>query len=100
LENAAASAAILRNAGIGTILVVTHAWHLPRAVREFERHGMQVIPAPVLATIPPPLIRRSSWIPSVKALEDVHYAAHEAIGILYYRLYHAINSDECQACIE
>jgi len=94
LENAAASAAMLRNAGIGTIVVVTHAWHLPRAVREFERHGMRVIPAPVLATIPPPLIRGSSWIPSVKALEDVHYAAHEAIGILYYRLHHAIGADQ------
>ena len=45
-ENAVFSAAMLHKAGIDKIVVVTHRWHLPRALRSFERAGMPALPWP------------------------------------------------------
>lgn len=45
-DNARHSAEILRDAGIGRILLVTHAAHMPRAEAEFRVAGLEVIPAP------------------------------------------------------
>ena len=44
-ENAYKSFAILKKDGISRIALVTHAWHMPRAAREFEQAGFKVIPA-------------------------------------------------------
>ncbi len=40
-ENADLSAAILREAGISRILLVTHNWHMPRAAAAFRRRGLE-----------------------------------------------------------
>jgi uncharacterized SAM-binding protein YcdF (DUF218 family) len=45
-ENAQYSAELLRADGITRVLLVTHAFHIPRARLQFERAGMQVIAAP------------------------------------------------------
>jgi uncharacterized SAM-binding protein YcdF (DUF218 family) len=45
-EDALFSARILREKGINQILLVTSAWHMPRAVGLFEAQGLQVIPLP------------------------------------------------------
>jgi uncharacterized SAM-binding protein YcdF (DUF218 family) len=45
-EDALYSAQILNKKGIDRILLVTSAWHMPRAVRLFEAQGLQVIPLP------------------------------------------------------
>ncbi len=47
--NARLSAQMLREAGVGEVFLVTHAWHLPRARREFARAGLATAPAPVRA---------------------------------------------------
>ena len=44
-ENAYNSFAILQKEGIGRIALVTHAWHMPRAAREFEQAGFKISPA-------------------------------------------------------
>ena len=44
--NAREAAALLRAAGVERILLVTNAFHMPRAQRVFERTGLQVIAAP------------------------------------------------------
>ena len=53
-ENAAYSAAILKAAGITRVALVSHAWHLRRAVPLFERQGLDVMAAPTGFTTGPP----------------------------------------------
>ncbi|WP_108647157.1 YdcF family protein [Polynucleobacter rarus] len=46
-ENALFSAKILKNDDIQKIYLVTHFWHIPRAMREFTQAGFEVIPVPL-----------------------------------------------------
>ncbi len=57
-ENARFSADLLRAAGIRTVYVVTHAWHMPRALLAFRRAGIAAVPAPVRLDAWPPLTWR------------------------------------------
>lgn len=45
-EDALFSARILKTKGIDRILLVTSAWHMPRAAHLFEAQGLDVIPLP------------------------------------------------------
>lgn len=83
-ENALFSAAMLKMAGIGRIYLVSHAWHLPRAIPEFERAGLRAIPAGFgyARGRPQPL----DFVPSAKGLYDSFLAMHEGIGLLWYRI--------------
>ncbi len=47
MENAERSATILHEVGIRKIVLVTNAWHMPRARWSFEQAGFEVVPAPV-----------------------------------------------------
>lgn len=84
-ENAINSARILAREHIRRILLVTHAWHMPRAEAAFERAGLQVIPAGThfAGSRPPGLM---SFVPDAGALRVSAYALHEAIGLVWYRL--------------
>lgn len=84
-ENAYKSFAILRNDGIRHIALVTHAWHMPRAAREFEQAGFKVTPAATAYTT-----RYKTdffaFIPSAGALQKSSLFFHEVIGMLWYWL--------------
>lgn len=85
-ENAIYSAALLKENGVETIYLVTHAWHMLRAVMMFEQQGMKVTPAPTMFTSN---MTSSSWdnyFPAASALYNVRIALHEYIGILWYKL--------------
>lgn len=84
-ENARFSAEILRRAGIGRIYLVSHVWHLPRAVREFEREGLTVVPAGT-GYQPMGEIGPLDFLPNASALSASYYACHEWLGLLWYRL--------------
>jgi len=84
-ENARYSAALLKQAGIGRIYLVSHAWHLPRALPEFEREGLRVVPAGTgysRTRGPRPL----DFVPNAKGLYDSYLAMHEGIGLVWYRI--------------
>ena len=84
-ENARFSRRILSAAGIDTVYVVTHAWHMPRAQMAFERSGLRVIPAPTGYKLQRPL-RMLDFVPSAAALLDSFHYFHEIVGVAWYRL--------------
>ena len=84
-SNSQYSADILKKEGVHRIYLVTHAWHMPRAVLAFEHAGLDVVPAPTA------FVSRSGWlwedfIPSAQAFQLTYYGLHEWAGIIWYRL--------------
>lgn len=84
-ENAARSARLLLDAGVGTALIVTHAWHEPRALAAFAGTGLAARPAPTVFRSPP-LSEPTEILPSARALLDSTHAAHEWLGRAWYAL--------------
>nr|WP_314630538.1 YdcF family protein [uncultured Noviherbaspirillum sp.] len=86
-QNARYAAVMLRQAGISHVLLVTDALHMPRSRRVFAQAGLTVIPAPTSYLGSGALIA-GDFIPGGGGLSDTHYAMHEWIGLLWYRLAH------------
>lgn len=85
LENARRSAEILLPAGIKRIALVTHAWHMPRAVAAFENAGLVVLPAPTGYQSVAPL-SMLDFVPRAAAMQASARALHEWIGQAWYAL--------------
>ena len=69
------------------ILLVTHAMHMPRAKRAFERAGFTVTPAPAAYyNNADDAMEIGDWLPSETALAAARYACYEYFGALWYRL--------------
>ncbi len=85
-QNAALSAAMLRAAGVNSVYLVTHAWHMRRAMIAFRAAGLHAVPAPVDAEPPPPVAWRM-LVPRVSAWQESFYALHEWIGCAWYALH-------------
>jgi len=77
-ENARYSADMLKAAGVRRIALVSHAYHLSRAVPLFEAQGLEVIPAPTMFEDELPGIE--AWLPSAEALNQSYQALHEWVG--------------------
>jgi uncharacterized SAM-binding protein YcdF (DUF218 family) len=84
-DNAVLSAAMLRGEGIGGAHVVTHAWHLPRALAAFARDGFPAHPAPVRRQRAPDGIA-TDWLPRPDHLAQSWFALREWAGLVVYRL--------------
>jgi uncharacterized SAM-binding protein YcdF (DUF218 family) len=86
-ENGARTVALLKPAGIETIVLVTHDYHMRRSVRSFETAvaanggGIRVVAAPMGLPMggPPTLL---DWFPSTEGFERVRVACHEWLGLL------------------
>lgn len=85
-ENAIYCSEILKANKISEILLVTHAWHMPRAKRLFEQQGISVISAPTAFLSRTTYNRLSDYLPSALALKNSQLALHEMLGNLWYRL--------------
>lgn len=83
-ENAARTVALLARSDVRELVLVTHGWHMPRALRAFEQAAqgkMRIIAAPMgVATGEERSLMR--WLPTSKGLLEVRYVLHEAFGLL------------------
>jgi uncharacterized SAM-binding protein YcdF (DUF218 family) len=92
-ENAMLTEPMLRADGIRRVLLVTQAWHMPRAVEAFQRAGVAVVPAPT-GFVDRPVDRSGQtwrdqykdWLPQAPAFQISYYAIHEWLGRVYYEL--------------
>lgn len=87
-ENAFFTQALLAKKGIRHAYIVTHAWHMPRAVRIFEQAGLAVTAAPTLFSSAQGRTGWLDWLPSAGALQGSSMALHEKLGLLWYRIRH------------
>ena len=83
--NAQFSAALLRADDVGVAFLVSHAWHLPRALAAFARAGLPVVPAPVLRH-PPPRLAWGDWMPRPDQLDESWFALREWVGRIVYAI--------------
>lgn len=88
-ENAAFSKPLLERAGVSRVLLVTNAWHLPRAVEACESAGIGVLPAPTGAIATPQwrdALGVLDWLPSARAFALSYFALHEHLGRVWYQV--------------
>jgi uncharacterized SAM-binding protein YcdF (DUF218 family) len=81
VENARLISPMLRKDGITRIALVTHAWHMPRALAAFRHMSLTVVPAGTgyLTTQGPAW---SEWLPSTGGLRNSTIVLHEWLGML------------------
>jgi uncharacterized SAM-binding protein YcdF (DUF218 family) len=84
-ENARETQRLLAADSVSRIALVTDAWHMPRAVLEFERAGLKVLAAPT--NLPQRAGRPMlEWIPSPEGLALSRTVIRERLGLLIARL--------------
>jgi len=85
-ENAKNSRKLTEADGIKKILLVTHAWHMPRAAYSFEQAGFDVTPAPTMfKTANPAGSQVFDYVPDIASLQTSTWMLHEMLGLLWYR---------------
>lgn len=88
-ENARLSAERMRDLGYRRALLVTHAFHMPRALYSAEVAGLEVIPAPFGYIHTPAELRQpgemSDWLPHASSIAASYLLLHEALGLAWYR---------------
>ena len=90
--NAFFSAELLQELGIGRVVLVTHAAHMPRALLNARAAGIDAIPAP-FGFLHTPLELRdpgeiSDWLPQPGMLGRSYLILHEMLGLVWYGLNH------------
>lgn len=81
-ENARWTVALLRQDGVREIVLVTHAYHMPRAVRAFEQAAagaLTITPAP-LGFVSPADRPIMNWLPTTSGSTAVYDLMHEWVG--------------------
>lgn len=81
-QNAVMSAAMLKAAGIGRVLLVTHDLHERRALREFAAVNIDAVPASVSTVSGSGKWRFPQLLPNAYSLSLSSQALHEILGTL------------------
>ena len=85
-ENAKYSKKILVENSISKVLLVTHAYHMPRAMWCFEDVGLKPVPAPtVFYKRNTSVAELNDYIPNAGALKQTKLAVHEMLGAFWYK---------------
>lgn len=85
-ENAQRTAAWLTLQGVQRVLLVTHAWHMPRAQNEFAQTTLRVLPAPV-GYIQAQSHTLLNWLPSGDGLRESRWVLRETLARLVFTLW-------------
>ena len=87
-ENAVRTLALLRQEGVGRIVLVTHDMHMPRSMRNFERArsaaglSIELVPAPVGVLRKQPKWVAGDFYPTARGIAQTRYALREWLGLL------------------
>jgi uncharacterized SAM-binding protein YcdF (DUF218 family) len=84
-ENAQYVARILRNERYDSLMLVTSAYHMPRALLDFRRFAL--MPAPVASSA---RVVQRGVVPHWKNLVAANIALHELIGMVQFYVYRAV----------
>jgi uncharacterized SAM-binding protein YcdF (DUF218 family) len=77
---------IVEREGLGRVLLVTSALHMPRSMATFRKAGVRVFPAPTdFEVVQSPAAGTYPWLPGSEAFWQSGRAIHEYIGIAWYR---------------
>ena len=87
-ENAQFSAEVLLPEGIKRVVVVTQAWHMPRAVWSFQKAGFEVVSAPVGFLGVDNARPLGGWMPEFKSIWQSGQLLNEAVGQVGYSLFY------------
>lgn len=86
-ENATYSTAQLGTAKIEHVYLVTHAWHMRRAAKAFEKAGIRVTAAPTgFHTLSQKSRELAAYLPSAEGLYHTRIALHERLAFFWYGL--------------
>jgi len=85
-ENAKFTKVLMREHGFKKALLVTHYWHMSRAINWFHYQGVEAYTAPTARYAKGPTERMIwQWVPQAKSLNYLSVALHEYLGVLHYR---------------
>ena len=84
-ENAVNSADMLKGENVHSILLVTNAWHMPRASFAFRKAGFAVTESPVQEQNRS-RHRMLQFLPDAESLLMTRMIMHEWAGLVWYRL--------------
>ena len=85
-DQEAKAAANLLNKEVPNIILVTSAFHMPRAQMVFEAAGIAVSPFPVDFLSNADNTKVMDFMPDAEAFRDTSFFIREIIGRLYYKL--------------
>jgi uncharacterized SAM-binding protein YcdF (DUF218 family) len=86
-ENAEYTKKLMDQLQIKNIILVTHAWHMPRAAFSFQAAGTKPLAAPTTFAGNRKLENDwKDWLPSLGAFNDSYFALHEYVGKAWYTL--------------
>lgn len=90
-QNAEFSASLLADKGIRKVALVTHSFHMQRAMQSMQEHNIDAIAAPfdfVEKQIPADYEYEAwkDWVPNSSFIYPNYLLLHEHIGTIWYRL--------------
>ena len=88
-ENALRSVALLKAQGIEHIVLVTHAYHMPRSLHNFEQAAARPDTGARIEFTAAPVARPTlgpwklvDWLPTMRGFDENYQAMHELWGLL------------------